>query len=94
VRESLYFTEQGGMLCQQVRSPGAREQYPISNGAWELMKKLLEWELSKLTVLHPAGGLEEELRRVMRKYLDFRLEYPLKSLDFLETLTVVPPASD
>ncbi len=93
VRENLYFTEQGGILCQRC-APQVRDRMPISNGAWELMKKFLEWDFSKLTVLHPAGNLEEELRRVMRKYLDFRLEYPLKSLDFLETLTAVPPASD
>lgn len=93
LRESLYFTEQGGMLCSKC-APQVPGSVPISNGAWELMKKLLEWELSRLTVLHPAGGLEEELRRVMRKYIDFRLEYPLKSLDFLETLTVVPRPSD
>ncbi len=58
------------------------------------MKKLLAWDFSKLTVLHPAGNLEAELRTVMRKYLDFRLEYPLKSLDFLDTLTAVPPESN
>jgi len=93
VRERLFFSEQGGVLCSKCAGqiPGS---VPLSNGAWELMKKLLEWEFSKLTVLHPAGNLEEELRRVMRRYLDFRLEYPLKSLDFLDTLTAVPPGPD
>lgn len=93
VQENLFFTEQGGVLCQRC-APQVPGHTPLSNGAWELMKKLLAWDFSKLTVLHPAGNLEAELRTVMRKYLDFRLEYPLKSLDFLDTLTAVPPESN
>jgi len=93
VQENLFFTEQGGVLCQRC-APQVPGHTPLSNGAWELMKKLLAWDFSKLTVLHPAGNLEAELRTVMRKYLDFRLEYPLKSLGFLDTLTAVPPESN
>ena len=55
------------------------------------MKKLLEWEYSRLTVLHPAAQNETELRGVLRRYLDYRLEYPLKSLDFLETMRGLSP---
>lgn len=93
LQTSVYFTEQGGVLCQKCKDevPGS---ISLTNGTWELMKKLLEWEFSRLTVLHPAASNEEELRRVMRKYLDYRLEYPLKSLDFLETLQAVPPLVD
>ncbi|NLM42132.1 MAG: DNA repair protein RecO [Firmicutes bacterium] len=93
LEDNLFFTEQGGMLCQKC-APQFPGSMPLSNGAWELLKKLLEWDFSKLTILHPAAKLEDELRKAMRKYLDFRLEYPLKSLDFLETLTAVPPGSD
>lgn len=93
VQGNLFFTEQGGILCHKC-APMVPGSAPISNGAWELLKKLLEWDFSKLTVLHPAGNLDEELRKALRKYIDFRLEYPLKSLDFLETLTAVSPAFD
>ena len=96
-RESLqgnvFFTEEGGVLCHRCKGE-VPDAMSLTNGTWELMKKLLEWEFSKLTVLPPAANNEEELRRVMRKYLDYRLEYPLKSLDFLETLQAIPPASD
>ncbi|HHT68576.1 MAG TPA: DNA repair protein RecO [Firmicutes bacterium] len=87
---NVFFTEQGGALCVKcaVSVPGSMS---VSNGTWELMKKLLEWDFSRLTVLHPAAQNEEELRRVMRRYLDYRLEYPLKSLDFLETLDALNP---
>lgn len=90
LQNKLFFTEQGGVLCQncQVHVPGST---PLTNGTWELMKRLLEWEFSRLKVLHPAPGNEEELRRLMRKYLDFRLEYPLKSLEFLESLQAFSP---
>lgn len=84
------FTEQGGALCAKCTAqfPGTT---PLTNGTWELMKKLLEWEYSRLTVLHPAAQNETELRGVLRRYLDYRLEYPLKSLDFLETMRGLSP---
>jgi recombinational DNA repair protein (RecF pathway) len=80
----------GGALCEKCvpHVPGCMS---LTNGTWELMKKLLEWEYSRLTVLHPAPNNEIELQRVMRRYLDFRLEYPLKSLDFLQTLEGLNP---
>ncbi len=90
LKGNISFTEQGGALCEKCvgHVPGS---IPVSNGTWELMKRLLEWDFSRLTVLHPAANNEVELRRVMRRYLDFRLEYPLKSLDFLETLQSLTP---
>lgn len=90
LQDRIFFTERGGTVC-----PRCVEQFPGSNtvtkGTWELMKRLLEWDFSRLNILHPAANNIEEIRRLMRKYVDFRLEYPLKSLDFLETLQVLPP---
>lgn len=93
LQSKLFFAKEGGAVCQNcvMHFPGLLS---LTNGTWELMKKLLEWDFSRLSVLHPASSNEEELRLVMRKYLDFRLEYPLKSLDFLETLQAIPPLTD
>lgn len=93
LHNQLHFTEQGGVVCQDCigHFPG---YLPISNGTWELMKRLLEWDFSRLGILHPAPGNIGEMTRLMRRYLDFRLEYPLKSLDFLETLQAIPPQTD
>lgn len=90
LQDRVYFSEQGGTVCPDCVShfPGARS---LTNGTWELMKRLQEWELSRISILHPAPSNSDEMRVLMRKYLDFRLEYPLKSLDFLETLQVIPP---
>jgi DNA repair protein RecO (recombination protein O) len=90
LKSNVSFTEQGGALCEKCvgHVPGSMS---LTNGTWELMKRLLEWEFSRLTVLHPDTSNETELRRVMRSYLDYRLEYPLKSLDFLETLQGLTP---
>lgn len=74
-------------LCRPV--PGKQHVKPGNMGTYETS---LEWDLSRLSILHPAANNIEEMRRLMRKYVDFRLEYPLKSLDFLETLQVLPPA--
>lgn len=93
LKTRISFAEEGGALCEKCvgHVPGSLS---LTNGTWELMKKLLEWDFSKLTVLHPAASNEEELRRVMRRYIDYRLEYPLKSLDFLKTLQgMTPPAN-
>lgn len=90
LQNKVYFSDQGGTVCPDCvhNFPGAQL---LTNGTWELMKRLQEWELNRLSILHPAPNNIEEMRRVMRKYVDFRLEYPLKSLDFLETLQVIPP---
>lgn len=90
LQNQLFFTEHGGAVCPKCvgHFPGIK---PLTNGTWELMKRLLEWDFSRLGILHPASSNTEEMRLLMRKYLDFRLEYPLKSLDFLETLQVIPP---
>jgi len=85
LEKKMFFSEEGGALCEKCVGQDPRSM-PLTNGTWELMKKLLEWDFSRLTVLHPALSNETELRRMMRRYLDYRLEYPLKSLDFLETL--------
>lgn len=86
----ISFSEQGGALCEKCvgHFPGC---ISLSNGTWELMKRLLEWEFSRVNVLHLAQNNEEELRHVMRKYLDYRLQYPLKSLSFLQTLQDFSP---
>ncbi|HHU62088.1 MAG: DNA repair protein RecO [Bacillota bacterium] len=91
--EKIFFSEQGGAVCSNCRNsfPGS---ILLTNGTWELMKKLLEWNFSRIGILHPAENNIEEMKKLMRKYLDYRLEYPLKSLGFLETLQAIPPQND
>ena len=90
LRHKVFFSKEGGVVCQGCtgRFPDAR---PLTKGTWELMKRLLEWDFSRLNILHPGNANIEEIKGLMRNYLDFRLEYPLKSLDFLETLQAIPP---
>lgn len=92
LKEQIFFSERGGTVCPRcvLEFPGSSA---LTKGTWELMKRLSEWEFSRLGILHPAATNIAEMRRLMRKYLDFRLEYPLKSLDFLEALEVLPPDS-
>ena len=90
LKTNLFFTPEGGAVCAQCTSH-YRDTVKLTNGTWELMKRLLEWDLSRITILHPSKGDIKELRNLMRNYIDFRLEYPLKSLDFLETLQNIPP---
>jgi len=54
------------------------------------MKRLTEWDVSRFGILHPSPVALGELERIMRNYIDFRLDYPLKSLEFLETVKAMP----
>lgn len=89
LQSQLSFSAEGGVVCRNCLGhfPGS---LALSNGTWELMKKLLEWDFSRIGILHPAPQNIAELTRLMRRYLDYRLEYPLKSLSFLETIQATP----
>ncbi|NLM39164.1 MAG: DNA repair protein RecO [Firmicutes bacterium] len=85
VTDNLLFTAEGGLVCRSCSSDYTNVM-PLSNGTWELMKRLIEWDVNRIGILHPTPGALAELKALMRKYIDFRLDYPLKSLDFLETI--------
>ncbi|MGI6148539.1 MAG: DNA repair protein RecO [Firmicutes bacterium] len=89
VQENLRFSPEGGVVCPRC-APRYRELLPLSNGTWELMKRLTEWDVSRFGILHPSPVALGELERIMRNYIDFRLDYPLKSLEFLETVKAMP----
>ncbi|KLU40433.1 MAG: DNA repair protein RecO [Limnochordia bacterium] len=86
---NLLFTAEGGVVCTQC-APQYQDALPLSNGTWELLKRLTEWDVARLGILHPTPAALGELERLMRKYIDFRLDYPLKSLAFLETVRAMP----
>ena len=83
--ENLRFTPEGGIVCSAC-APSFESALPLSNGTWELLKRLTEWDVSRISILHPSPAALSELERLMRRYIDFRLDYPMKSLDFLQTV--------
>ncbi len=75
----------GGVLCPNCfsRDPQA---LTVGRGTVETMRALLIWPWPRLAQVQYHGEIENQLKRLLRAYIDFRLERRLKSLDFLETL--------
>ncbi len=58
----------------------------LNKGTLELIKRILEWDWSRIGILHPSDQSLAELELCMRDYLDYRLDRPLRSLEFIHTL--------
>lgn len=83
--ERIWFSREGGVLCANCKQQFT-PVIELSLGAWELMKRLLTSDFSRLSILRPSQQLLDEIEIAMRAYLDFRMERPLKSLPFLMSL--------
>lgn len=75
----------GGLLCESCsgEDPAALK---ISPGAWETLRCLLEGRITLVSRLRPLPAVASEMEEVLRRYVDYRLARPLKSLEFLQTL--------
>lgn len=89
--KDIFFSRQGGIVCQQCRSQLLPVQ-ALSRGTWELAKRILDWDWSRISILHPSEHSLAELEVCMRAFYDYRLAKPLQSLDFLRTLKEFPPS--
>lgn len=89
MKDKIYFSREGGVVCGECRGMIGPTRF-LSRGTWELAKRILEWEAAKIGILHPSAISLEELELCMRDYLDYRLDKPLRSLDFLHTLKQFP----
>jgi len=88
--KAIYFSLQGGVVCDQCRSQLLPVQ-TISRGTWELAKRILAWDWSRISILHPSEQSLSELEACMRAFYDYRLDKPLQSLDFIHTLKEFSP---
>ncbi len=70
----------GGLLCSGCAPPGA---LLISPGAVLTLQKLAGTELRRLPALSWSKSIGQEMERALFAYLDYYLEYPLKSRSFL-----------
>lgn len=88
--KDIFFSRQGGIVCQQCRGQFLPVQ-TLSRGTWELAKRILSWDWSRISILHPSDHSLAELETCMRSFYDYRLDKPLQSLDFLHTIRDFPP---
>ncbi|MBI4358848.1 MAG: DNA repair protein RecO [Candidatus Omnitrophica bacterium] len=79
---SFFSSRQGGLLCAQCEG---REfgSVPISKKAIEALLFFLVTPMEKAIAMPLDGQVAGELERIGRKFIEFRLEYPLKSSRFL-----------
>ncbi|ACV63814.1 DNA repair protein RecO [Desulfofarcimen acetoxidans DSM 771] len=73
----------GGVLCQSCLEQDARALC-LNRGTLETMKKLLAWEPSQLVRLKADQGVRRQLKKILRSYVDYHLEYRVKSARFLD----------
>jgi len=92
LESQIYFTVEGGAVCPACRSQ-FRGVRPLSPNGWQWMKRLLHWDYARVNILHPSDNALEELSQLMQSYISYRLERPLKSLDFLSTVQKPAPPS-
>lgn len=83
--DKIYFSREGGAVCGNCRNHFGPTR-SLSRGTWELAKRILEWDSAKIGILHPSTQSLTEIELAMRDYLDYRLDKPLRSLDFLQSL--------
>jgi len=86
IMERVYFVPaQGGIVCAGCRL-GLGQAVEISRGALENLKTLMRWEtgrIHQLKITPPAGS---EMKKVMRKFIEYHLERGMKSLKFEDLL--------
>ena len=85
ITEQAFFSREGGVVCNRCRA-SAGPVHAVSKGTVELIKRVLEWDWSRITILHPSDQSLRELAVCMRAYIDFRLDKPMRSLEFIQTL--------
>jgi DNA repair protein RecO (recombination protein O) len=88
-QEQVYFSREGGVVCSSCRSSFV-PAHRISKGTIELLKRMLEWEWPRINILHPSEQSLREIEVCMRSYIDYRLDKPMRSLEFLKTLNDFP----
>lgn len=79
---AFFSPKQGGLMCSDCerRELGA---IPISQGTIRTLLFYLHSELSEAVELGLNRQIERELERILGRFLQFRLDYPLRSTLFL-----------
>ncbi len=89
VKDKVYFSREGGVVCQKCR-PEMDYTRSISQGSLALAQRILEWDWSRISILRPTSQSMREIELCMRDYIDYRLDRPMRSLDFIQTLQDFP----
>ena len=68
--------------CLQTRS----DTLPLTAETYHAMRWLAACDIDRLSVLQISSECEKEMEGILRNFISFHLERPLKSLEFLYTI--------
>ena len=80
--DAFFSTRQGGIICRKC-DHGEIGAIPISKGAIQSLSFFLKSNIGQAISLRLGVHEEGELDRIGKRFLDFHLEYPLRSSRFL-----------
>lgn len=76
---------QGGLICKEC-IPAQAYLPRFNRGTLEILKTLYRWELSKLHQLKVSGQARQELKGLLKAYIEYHLEKKLLTSEFLDRL--------
>ncbi len=76
---------EGGVLCYRCQR-SRTDTLSLSLGAYQIMRWLSDADIDRLSVLQMPKVVEDEVEETLRSFLNFHLQRPLKSLEFLHTI--------
>lgn len=80
-----FSTREGGVLCAGCRKERT-DALPLSLGSLQAMRWLANADGDRLGILQIPTTIEREMEQLVRGFIDFHLQKPLKSLEFLHTI--------
>ncbi len=76
----------GGILCRNCAGKSQGIKIPVSKGTLNFLAHVRRSEIRSLYSVKVAQEVGEELEKILRRFVDFHLHYPLKSLQFMEKM--------
>jgi len=85
LEQAFFSSKQGGVVCRKC-DRGEPGTIRISNGTIQSLLFFLKSKIDQAVKLRLGQQTEKELERISQRFLQFRLEYPLRSSRFLSEL--------
>ena len=76
---------EGGVLCPDCQRRRT-DALSLSLGAYQVMRWLSNADIDRLSVLQMPEAVADEVEETLRNFINFHLQRPLKSLEFLYTI--------
>jgi len=75
----------GGLLCPGCKSPGDGAM-KLSMGTVNFMKKIQVSDIERTSLIKVSSEVGKETERVLKRYLQYHINRPIRSMKFLESL--------